>query len=121
MITSNMYCSQLDQLKAAFDKKHPELVNRKCIIFPQDNARPHVSLMTRQKLFKLGWAVLINLSIHQILHLQMSIYFGLYKILLMGKNSVPWKTIKVTWNNSFQKDKMFGEDGIMNLPEKCQK
>ena len=39
----------------------------------------------------------------------------------MGKNSIPWKTIKVTWNNSFQKDKMFGEDGIMNLPEKCQK
>jgi len=37
---SNKYCSQLDQLKAALDKKCPELVNRKCIIFHQDNARP---------------------------------------------------------------------------------
>ena len=39
--------SQLDQLKAAPDEKCPELVNRKRIIFHQDNARPHVSLMTR--------------------------------------------------------------------------
>ena len=49
-INFNKYCSQLDQLKAALDEKRPELVNRKCIIFHQDNARPHVSLMTRQKL-----------------------------------------------------------------------
>ena len=60
-INSNKYCSQLDQLKAALNKKHPELVNRKCIIFHEDNARPHVSLMTRQKLLQLGWEVLIHL------------------------------------------------------------
>ena len=46
-INSNSYCSQLDQLKAALDEKCPELVNRKCIIFYQDNARLHVSFMTR--------------------------------------------------------------------------
>ena len=60
MINSNKYCSQLDQLKAALDEKHPELVNRKHIIFHQDNARPHVSLMTRQKLLQLVWEVLIH-------------------------------------------------------------
>ena len=49
-INSNKYCSQLDQLKAALVEKRPELVNRKHIIFHQDNARLHVSLMTRQKL-----------------------------------------------------------------------
>ena len=59
-INSNEYCSQRDQLKAALDKKCPELVNRKRIIFHQDNARPHVSLMTRQKLLQLGWEVLIH-------------------------------------------------------------
>ena len=42
MINSNKYCSQLDQLKVALDEKLPELVNRKHIIFHQDNARPHV-------------------------------------------------------------------------------
>ena len=59
-INSNKYCSQLDQLKAALGKKHPELVNRKCIIFHEDNAKLHVSLMTRQKLLQLGWEVLIH-------------------------------------------------------------
>ena len=39
--------SQWDQLKAALDEKCPELVNRKRIIFHQDNTGPHVSLMTR--------------------------------------------------------------------------
>ena len=57
---SNKYGSQLDQLKAALDEKHPELVNRKRITFHQDNARPYVSLMTRQKLLELGWEVLIH-------------------------------------------------------------
>ena len=59
-INSNKYYSQLDQLKVVLDEKHPELVNRKCIIFHQDNATPHVSLMTRQKLLQLGWEVLIH-------------------------------------------------------------
>ena len=59
-INSNKYCSQLDQMKAALDEKHPELANRKCIIFHQGNRRPHVSLMTRQKLLQLGWEVLIH-------------------------------------------------------------
>ena len=61
-INSNKYCSQLDQLKAALDEKRPELVNRKRIIFHQDNARLHVSLMTKQKILQLGWEVLIHPS-----------------------------------------------------------
>ena len=36
-IHSNKYCSQLDQLKAALYEKHPELGNRKCLIFHQDD------------------------------------------------------------------------------------
>ena len=59
-INSNKYCSHLDQLKAALDEKRPELVNTKCIIFHQDNARPHVSLVTRQKLLQLGWEIPIH-------------------------------------------------------------
>ena len=50
MINSIKFCSQLDQMKAELDEKISELVNRKFIIFHQDNIRVNVSLMTRQKL-----------------------------------------------------------------------
>ena len=61
MINSNKYCSLLDQLKAALNEKLPELVTRKCTAFHRDTGRPHVSLMTRQKLLQLVWEVLIHL------------------------------------------------------------
>ena len=55
-----LYHSQLEQLIAALNEKHPELVNRKYILFHQDTAIPHVSLMTRQKLLQFGCEVLIH-------------------------------------------------------------
>lgn len=67
---------------------HLELVNSKCTVFHQDNARLHVSLMTTQKLLQLGWGVPIHLP----LYLQLSLCFCLYKFLLMEKTSIPWKT-----------------------------
>ena len=76
-INSNKYCSQWDQLKAALDEKRLELLNRKHVIFHQDDARPYVSMMTRQKLLQLGWEVLIHPPYHQTLHLQISIYLSL--------------------------------------------
>ena len=33
----------------------------------------------------------------------LSIYFGPYKILLLDKISIPWKTVKGTWNSSLLK------------------
>ena len=45
-----------------FDKeikeKRPELATRKGVIFYQDNARPHTSLVTRKKLLDVGWEVM---------------------------------------------------------------
>ena len=38
--------------------KRPEIANRKGVVSHQDNAWPHVSLITRQKLLELGWNVL---------------------------------------------------------------
>ncbi|XP_032688787.1 2-oxoglutarate receptor 1-like [Odontomachus brunneus] len=45
-IDSTKYCSQLAKLKRTIDQKWPELANRKGVVFHQDNARLHVSLMT---------------------------------------------------------------------------
>ena len=121
-INFNKYCSQLDQLKAALDKKCPELVNRKCIIFHQDNARLHVSLMTRQKLVQLGWEVLIHPPYSpDIAPLDFYLFRSLQNS-LNGKNFNSLEDCERHLEQFFaQKDKKFWEDGIMKLPEKCRR
>ena len=52
-INSNEYCSQLEQLKTTLDGKCMESVNRRCIIFHQDN-KTSFFLLIRQKLLQLG-------------------------------------------------------------------
>ena len=59
-INSILYCEQLERLRQAMERKRPELINRKGVVFHHDNARPHTSLMTRQKLRELGWEVLMG-------------------------------------------------------------
>jgi len=44
-------------IRPTIDEKRSELANRKGVVF-QNNARPHVSLHTQQKLMQLGWDVL---------------------------------------------------------------
>jgi histone-lysine N-methyltransferase SETMAR len=57
-ITANIYCQQLDRLKAAIKEKRPSLANRKGVILHQDNARPHTAIATRQKIKEFGWELL---------------------------------------------------------------
>jgi len=45
-------------MKTAIDQKRPEIANRKGVVFHRDNAWPHMSLITRQKLLELSWDVL---------------------------------------------------------------
>ena len=54
-VNSVLYCQQLTRLQEAIQKKCSELVNRKGVVFHHDKARPHTSLMTRQKLTELGF------------------------------------------------------------------
>ncbi|XP_076176657.1 histone-lysine N-methyltransferase SETMAR-like [Ptiloglossa arizonensis] len=49
-INSNVYRRQLDKLNDVIKEKRLELVNRKDVMFHQDNARPHRSLVTCEKL-----------------------------------------------------------------------
>ena len=58
-VDSVLYCQQLTRLQEGIQKKRPEFVNRKGVVFHYDNARPHTSLMTRQKLTELGCEVLM--------------------------------------------------------------
>ena len=118
----NKCCSQLDQLKAALDEKCPELVNRKCIIFHQDTARPHVFWWPDKNCYSLAGKFWFTHPIHQTLHLWNSICLGLYKNSLNGKNFNSLEDCKMHLEQFFaQKDKKFWKDGIMKLPEKWQK
>ena len=68
-INSNKYCSHLNQLEAALDKKHPKLVNRECIIFHQDNTN-HVFLWWPGKnCYSLTGKFWFVCLIHQMLYL----------------------------------------------------
>ncbi|GFV09951.1 histone-lysine N-methyltransferase SETMAR [Trichonephila clavipes] len=57
---SELYCQHLDRLKLEIDQKWPELVNRRGVAFHQDSARSQTSVVSRQKLWKLGWEFLIH-------------------------------------------------------------
>ena len=122
MINSNKYCSQLDQLKAALDENPPELVNRKCITFHQDNSRLHISLTTRQDLLQLGWEVLIHPPYSPDIAPSDFHLFQSLQNSLNGRNFTSLEDCKRHLEQFFaQKDKKFWEDGIMKLPEKWQK
>lgn len=56
-LNSDMQCCELDRLNMAVYEKPPELTNQKTGVIHLDNARPHVSVQTRQKLVKFGWDV----------------------------------------------------------------
>ena len=110
LLNSSKYPSRLDQLKAALNKKHLELVNRKCIIFRQDTARLHVSLMTRPKLLQLGWEVLIHLPYSpDIAPPGVHLFQSLQKPLTGKKFSIHWKIVRYTWNSFLLRDKNLGK------------
>ena len=48
-------------------------------------------------------------------------FISVFKILLMEKIPISWKTVKGTEQFFAQKDKKLWEDGIMKLPEKWQR
>ena len=97
-ISSDVYCRQLNKFNAAVKEKQLELVNRKVVIFHHDNATPHTSLATCQKLLRLGWEV------------------------MNGKTFNDDEAVKSHLVQFFaDKDQKFYERGIMKLPERWQK
>uniref|UniRef100_A0A0N5CBX8 Histone-lysine N-methyltransferase SETMAR n=1 Tax=Strongyloides papillosus TaxID=174720 RepID=A0A0N5CBX8_STREA len=57
-INSEFYCQVLEEMYQKLSKKVPALINRKGPILLHDNAKPHVSKKTFQKLSQLGYETL---------------------------------------------------------------
>jgi [histone H3]-lysine36 N-dimethyltransferase SETMAR len=52
-IDADLYCTQLGRMYAALSEKYPALVNRKRVLLQQDNAKPHTSRQTKEKIAEL--------------------------------------------------------------------
>ena len=57
-ITAEKYCRKIYEMHQNFTRKQPALANRKGPILLHDNARPHVSMTSRQKLHTFNYDVL---------------------------------------------------------------
>lgn len=57
-IKADIYCAEIDVVRAKLQKTDPALVNRRGIILLHDNARPHTAKMTQEKISQVGWELL---------------------------------------------------------------
>ncbi|XP_025155848.1 histone-lysine N-methyltransferase SETMAR-like [Harpegnathos saltator] len=102
--------------KLAIFQKRPELVNRRGIVFHQDNARPHTSIVTRQKLRELGWEVSMHRPSSQDLALSDYHLFLSLQNFLDGKKLTSREDCENRLVEFFaNKDQGFYERGIMKL------
>ena len=103
-------------------EKWPELVNRKGVIFQHDNATPHTSLVTRQKLLRLGWKVILHPPYSPDLAPSDYYLFRYLQNSLNGKTFNDDEAVKSHLVQFFaDKDQKFYERGISKLPERWQK
>ena len=122
MITGDEKWITYDNTERKQSKKRPELINRKGVLFHHDNARPHISLVTGQKLKELGWEA----SMHPPYNPDLSPSdYHLFWSLMNSLNCVKLASKETCKNHLVQffaqKSQKFYSDGIMILPEKWQK
>ena len=102
--------------------KRPELTTRKGVIFYHDNAKPHTSLVTRKKLWKLGWEVMSHSPYSPDLA---QFDYHLFRSLQNHLNGKTFDSNEAVKNELIQffasKNQTFYESGIMKLTERWQK
>ena len=117
-IDSKLYCEQLQNLKVALQANRPE---RRKVQLLHDNAKPHTSKITRQKLEEFGWEVLPHPPYSPDLapsdyHLFRSLHNHLVKNQFNDQAQ-----LKSGLENFFSSlSRKFFEDGILDLPNRWE-
>ena len=120
-INSEVYWNQLDKLSDALKEKKLKLVKSEGIEFHQDNARPHTSLIIRQKLLQLEWDVLPHSPSPNLAPSDYYLFRPLQNF-LNGRTFTSNQDFKNLFNQFFTStDQKFYVGGINLLPERWQK
>ena len=120
-VDSIIYCQQLDRLAEALKRNRPELVNRKGVILLHDNARPHTSRVTQQKIRELGYEVLPHPAYSPDIAPSDYHLFRSLQHFLSGKIFADRDEIKSALDSFFaEKSTSFFMDGIKSLVNRWQ-
>lgn len=121
-INTEVYCRQLEDLKSAVATKRPELANRWGVVFQHDNAKPHSSLRSRQKLTEFGWDVIPHPPYSPDLAPSDYHLFRSLQNSLDNKSFQSLEDIKKHLDEFFaNKTRTFWETGIFSLPDRWAK
>lgn len=118
-ITAEVYCQQLCRLKSALEQKRPGLVNRRGVLFHQDNARPHTARTTCTQLQEFGWEKMVHPPYSPDLAPSDFHLFRSLQNFLDGKNFRSRDDVQEALGVFFSsKPNNFFSDGIKKLPER---
>lgn len=121
-ITSAVYCRQLDGLREKLKLTRPSLLNRKGVILQQDNAKPHTSKLTRDKLKEFGWELLPHPPYSpDMAPTDYHLFRSLQQFLKGKKFNEKFEVENAISTYFAEKDQKFFKHGIELLPERWEK
>ena len=117
-IDSKLYCEQLQNLKVALQANRPE---RRKVRLLHDNAKPHTSKITRQKLEEFRWEVLPHPPYSPDLAPSDYHLFRSLRNHLVKNQFNDQAQLKSDLENLFSSlSRKFFEDGILDLPNRWE-
>ena len=117
-IDSKLYCEQLRNLTLALQANRPE---RRKVRLLHDNAKPHTSKITRQKLEELGWKILSHPPYSSDLASSDYHLFHSLRNHLVKEQFDDQAQLKSDLENFFSSlSRKFFEDGILDLPNRWE-
>lgn len=120
-ITAALYIQQLTKLNSELIKKRPALVNRKQVLFHQDNARPHTAKTTIEKIKEFNWEIMHHPPYSPDIAPSDYHLFRSLQNYLTGKKFNSADELKDAVSNFFaSKSNTFYKQGIGMLPERWQ-